>query len=184
MRRNVGLVFVIGVVLPLALSASARAQGSTLLLSTQVASPSQVVTVTGGSFDGGEGAPPVELRFDTRDAPFILQTNPPGSSGQISATFPIPAGTSPGWHLLLATQERVVGRARAFTPARTRIRIVASGGSGGVPTGGSPGGGPPIAPIAIGLALMLLAAGSALTARRLRTPNRPLGSKPDAQLSR
>jgi hypothetical protein len=177
LRRRIGLFLVVGVVLPLVVAATASAQGSTLQLSVQTASPGQSVTATGGSFSSAAGFSSVSIRLSTRDGR-ILTDATPDSRGRIEARFRAPS-VDPGEYLILATQTSANGRQRAFTPARTTLRVVAAG-SGAVapPGGGSPGGGPPIAPLAAAtLALTLLAAGSTLTVRRLRTTRaRPLSN--------
>lgn len=167
MRRKVGWFVLLGAVLPLVVTGSASAQGSTMLVTPQVASPGQTVTVTGGSFSTAAGTSPVALRLSTRDgdelAPVNLDTR-----GRFTATFPIPPSLAPGTYLILATQTYANGRTLAFTPARTRIRIQAAGARSGTAAGG-----PPVA-LSLGiLALVLMAAGATLSARRLRTFHRP-----------
>ncbi len=175
MRRRVGLFLVAGVILPLVVAATASAQGSTLRLSTQVASPGETVTATGGSFTTAAGASTVSIRLSTRDGQ-ILTDATPDTRGEIEARLRIPS-VSPGWYLVLATQTTANGRQRAFTPARTRLLVRASGtGAVTPPAGGSPGEGPPAGVLLAGIlaVVILLAAGSTLTARRLR--NQPLGN--------
>jgi hypothetical protein len=168
----------VGVILPLVVAATASAQGSTLQLSTQVASPGETVLATGGSFTSGAGASGVPIRLSTRDGQ-ILADATPDSRGAISQRFRVPS-VSPGEYLILATQTVANGRQRAFTPARSRLVIRAPASGAAIPpTGGSPGDRPPAAVLLVGTValLILLAAGSTLTVRRLRTTlDQPLGN--------
>ena len=175
MRRNAGLFFVCGLVLPLLVTATASGQGSTLQVNVKRPSPGQAITVSGSGYSAPAGTSAIDIRFGTRSAPPVASPTP-DSLGRISATFPAPS--TPGWHLILATQTTTVNnRARSFTPGRTRIFVRAAGAASAAP--GGRGGLPdsPLGLVALGFALVLLATGATLTARRLRTLNRPrLGS--------
>ena len=185
MRRKVGLFFVGGLLLPLLVSASASAQGSTMRVTPKNAGPGQVVNVRSfnGSFVSATGTSAVLIRLDTRWGR-VLRSTTADTRGNINVDIPIPdplpADLQPGWHLLIASQTiEANGRQRSFTPARTRVRITAtpSGASSAAP--GGRGGLPdsPVGLLALGSAFALLGTGAALTARRLRTLNRPpLGS--------
>lgn len=179
MRRKVGLFFLCGVVLPLVFAATASAQGATLVVSDSTPAPDQRITVTGRSFSGSNANGPVNIRLDSRSGEPLASATP-DSSGFFSQDVRLPADMSQGWHLLIATQTtNANGRQTAFTPGRTRLNVGGTSGSSGV---GAPGGGglpgPPLALLAGGSALILLAGAATLTARRrLRTPHRPqLGS--------
>jgi len=177
MRRRVGLFLMVSLVLPLVVAASASAQGSTLRLSPNPASPGDVVTATATSgYSAGAGISGVSIRLSTRSGQVLRATSPDGAGG-FSASFPLPA-LSPGWYLILATQTTANGRQRAFTPGRTRLLVrAAPAGADAAPAGGQGGLTPPLALSAGVLALILLAAGATLAARRRWTPNRPhLGS--------
>lgn len=182
MRRKLGLFLVCGLVLPLVVAASASAQGATMMVTPKTASPGQVVTVRSfsGGFSTAAGTSGVVIRLDTRTGR-VLRTVTPDARGNINVEFPLPGDVPAGWRLLVATQTvDANGRQRGFTPARTRLRVggaaagsAAPGGPGGSP--GSPGS--PLGLLALGSGLILLLTGGALTARKLRTPNRsPLGS--------
>ena len=177
MRRKARLFFVCGVVLPLVVAATASGQGSVLQVDVKEPARGQVITVTGTSFTAGAGNSPVRIRLSTRSGR-VLTTAAPDSSGRIRASFPVPPDLSPGWYLILATQTTTVNnRARSFTPGRARILVRAAGAASAAP--GGRGGLPdsPLGLVALGFALVLLATGATLTARRLRTLNRPrLGS--------
>ena len=176
MRRKVGLFLLCGLVLPLVVAGSAFAQGATLRIDDQTPAPGQEVRLTGTGFSS---ASPVNIRFDSRSgavrasgtalANGVLQPNP--------LPLVIPASLSPGWHLIFGTQTvETTGRPRAFTPGRVRINVGASAaGASAAPTPGGRGGlpGSPLGLLAVGSALILLATGATLTARRLRAHNRP-----------
>ena len=177
MRRKFGLFLACGLLLPLVVTASASGQGATLRISDTTPSPGDQVTLTGTGFSN---ASPVSIRFDSRygaerasgtaTSAGVLQPNP--------LPLTIPANLSPGWHLIFATQTvEATGRARGFTPGRVRINVGApsSGGSAAPAPGGGRGGlpGSPLGLLAVGSALILLATGATLTARKLRAQNRP-----------
>ena len=175
MRRKVGLFVVCGLMLPLVVTATAGAQGSTLQVDVPQPTPGQVITVTGNNFSGAAGNSPVNIRLSTRGGQ-VLASATPNSAGNISATFPVPPGLSPGWYLILATQTTTAnGRHRAFTPGRTRIRVRAASRSAAAPPARGGGGlpGSPLGLVAVCSVLVLLATGATLTARRTRTLNRP-----------
>ncbi len=177
MGRKLGLFFICGLLLPLAATTSAFGQGSTLQVNVKEPVRGQAITVTGTSFTGAAGNSPVNIRLNTRSGR-VLATPTPDSAGRINATFPVPNDLAPGWYLLVATQTTTANnRHLGFTPGRTRIFVraasagaAAPGGRGGLPDS-------PLGLVALGSALALLTAGATLTARRLRTSDRPqLGS--------
>ncbi len=170
MRRRVGLFSMVSLVLPLAVAASASAQGAVLRVSKQVVTPGEVITLQGQSFS----AAGVDIRIGaTRDSQVVREANGPS----FSINLPIPPSLSPGWHLIQATQVTDAGRHRGFTPGRARIRVVAAASGAALPPAGGPTGTEPPAPLAAAiLALALLAGISTLTVRRLRTLNRALGN--------
>ncbi len=172
MRRSIGLFLMIGVVLPLAVAANASAQGTVIQFSPQTVSPGQLVTVTGGSFNNtAAGASLVNIRLQHRDGQVILEgANLNGRAQLDNVQFPMPA-VAPGIYLVIATQTYANGRQVAFTPGRTRIRVLAAGAKGAA----APGGAGPTGLLSAGviLALILLAGGSVLAATRLRAHNRP-----------
>ena len=191
MRRKVGLFFMCGVVLPLAFATTASAQVD---VSPKDPKPGDTVTVKSfGGFSGSGGT--VFVRLSARSARgtnpdpdcqdgavpgcFLTATSP-DVRGSINTDFVVPADVEPGWHLLVLTQAGAGnGRDRGFTPLRARIQVQsASAGAGALVPGGRGGSpGSPLGLLAIGSAVLLLATGATVTARRLRTLNRPqLGS--------
>src|SRR5687767_11077082 len=103
MRRMAELGFVCALVAPLLVASTASGQGATLRIDDQTPAPGQQVTITGSGFSASSGA--VSLRMDSRTGPLL----PGGSAtatiqGLISVNTTIPAGLSPGWHLIVGTQ--------------------------------------------------------------------------------
>ena len=179
MGRKIGLFLACALVLPLAVAASASAQGSNLIVTPKTARPGDIVNVRtfSGSFTNAAGSSGVVIHDGFRDGP-VLRTTTADARGNINVDIPLPANMRLGWHLLIATQTiDANNRQRSFTPGRTRLRVVAAsagaaapGGRGGLPDS-------PVGLLALGSVLILLATGATLTARRLRTLNRtPLGS--------
>lgn len=181
MRRKVWLFFVCGLVLPLLVAASASAQGATMVVTPKTARPGDVVNVRSfnGGFSSAAGTTNVVIRLATRTGR-ILRTADVDPRGNINVDFPLPGDLQPGWQLLLGTQTiEVNNRQRSFTPGRTRLLVTAAAARGGsaAPGGGRFSPGSPLGLLAIGSALILLATGATLTARKLRPLNRsPLGS--------
>ncbi len=177
MSRRIGLFLAVAFVLPLVVAASASAQGSILILNPSSARPGEVVTATSfGGYSTGNGISDVSLRLSSRSGQ-LLRTTTPDTSASINTSFPVPAGLTPGTYLILATQTTTAnGRQRAFTPGRAKLVVPAAAASRG--QGGLAGRGTSLTLWAVTLSLiLLLAVGSTLTARRLRTSNRPrLGS--------
>lgn len=169
MRRRVGLSLFVGLVLPLVAAASASAQGAVLRVSKQVVAPGDLITIEGSSFSPTL----VNIRIGpTRDSEIVRETNGPSFAVELEVP-PL----APGWHLIQATQVTAAGRHRGFTPGRTRIRVTAASGAAGLPPAGGPAdAGPPTPLVVAVIGLFLLAGTSALTVRKLRTLNRPLGN--------
>lgn len=176
MRRKFGLFLVCGAVLPLMFAAGAHAQGAVMLVSPKVATAGQAVQLSGSGFGSGD----VNIRLSTRDGEPIGGTVA-DSAGRISTTIAAPA--TPGQYLIIGIQTNPNGRQRAFTPGRTRLRVVAAakGAAGAAPSGGF---GPTIRVVS-GLGVLLLAGGLTLTIRRQRAlrRERPVAA-PDAASSR
>lgn len=169
MRRNVGLFLIVGLVLPLAMTANAGAQGS-LGLTPTAAPPGAEITVTGTGFSSATGFSPVFIRLNTRTAPHIREITPVG--GNISSTFFVPDNLAPGRYLVLATQTTARGRQAAFTPSRGNLLVTAPGfhATGG---GSGAGGGPGLPLMITGAMLgLILLTGAVLAVRKLRTPGR------------
>lgn len=161
MRRRFGL-FLVGLVAPLAFAANAAAQSGAMVITPGTASPGQSITVTAGNFASGAGVNPPAVRLSTRNGT-VLSNPAPDGAGAITATFPVPAGLAPGTYLLLATQTYTNGRQKSFTPARGRLRVVAARRGGSSSAG-------LIVPLG---ALVVLAGGMTLVARRRSSLNRP-----------
>ncbi len=194
MRRKLGLIFVFGAALPLAVASVAWACGvlATLTLDTKVAAPGQTITATGKNWSTAAGASAVSIRLKTRDGQ-VLETTGAQTGGRISQTFVLPASLSPGWYVVLATQTNANGTPKSGTPGRTTLRVQGSASSSqvvGAPWGSSTPSGPAAsaAPatggsgnvlaimLAATLSLGMLASGWKLLSRR----SRPAGA---AQLS-
>jgi hypothetical protein len=170
MRRKVLLAMACALALPLVVTATAFGQGAQLLVDVPNPIPGQAITVT-GAFSATAPSSDVQIHLNTRSGRLLTTT--PVTSGRISATFPVPGDLSPGWYLLVATQTTTAnGRQASFSPGRTRIHVRAAAAGAVAPTGG----GLPDSPLgllAAGTALLLLATGVTLTARRIRSRARP-----------
>ena len=178
MRRRAGLFLAVAIVPSLLITASASGQGSTLQITPQTATPGQVVTASSfGGYATAAGVSDVSIRLSTRNGQ-ILRTTSPTPQGSIDTTFLIPAGLSPGWYLVLATQTTANGRQRQFTPGRTRIHVVAAARPLGAAGASSPGIPPPALWAGALVLLALLATGATVAARRSRTLSQPPGPAP------
>jgi len=181
MRRNVGLFFVCGLVLPLVVAASAAAQGANIVVTPKTARVGETVNLRtfNGSYTNAAGSSGVVIRDGTRTGR-VLRNATADSRGNINVDFPLPGDLQPGWHLLVAVQTiDANNRQRGFLPGRTRLLVTAAAGGSAVP--GGRGGLPdsPLGLLALGSALVLLATGAALTTRKLRTLKQPpLGNWP------
>jgi hypothetical protein len=176
MRGKIGLVLAVGFVLPLAVAASASAQGARLTVTPSTARVGDTVNVTGAAFNPSNAnvAGGVDIRLNTRDGEPLANALPTPQN-TISASFVVPPSVTPGEYLVIATQTSVRGRHTFGGPGRAKLRVVAAAGA--APPGRFPfAGAPPAAVAGTLLALILLAGGTTLAVRRLRTPNRPLGS--------
>ena len=195
MKRRGGVVLMFGAVLPLAVAsvAWACANLATATLSKGVAAPGDSLTITGKGYSGHGGASTVgdtdvTLTLAGRKG-IRLGTASVDSSGRINETVRVPAGVSPGWYTVVATQFAADGTPKPGTPGRARLRIQGSSAAAAVVPFGSA---TPAAPAAIslsarddagmsgqtlllwtGLSLTLLAAGWLLVSGRWnQTPSR------------
>lgn len=172
MRRRVGLFLFCGLVLPLIVVANASAQGATLELIPNSGKPGDQITANGFSFSGDN--PNIEgpkIRFSRRDGA-VLKTATVTTQNTFSTTFTVP-NVAPGEYLVLATQTSVRGRSTSG-PGRAKFRVTAAAAGAAA----APGGGTSQTVVVLGtlmVGLVLLAAGT-VAVRRLRAPNRPLGS--------
>lgn len=176
MREKFGLVLAVGFMLPLAAATNALAQGARLTVTPSTARVGETVNVTGAAFNPSNAnvAGGVDIRLNTRDAEPLANAIPTPQN-TISASFVVPPSVTPGEHLVIATQVSVRGRHTFGGPGRAKLRILAPAGA--APPGRSPfSGAPPAALAGTLLALILLAGGTTLAVRRLRTLNQPLGS--------
>lgn len=193
MRRRAGILFIFGAAVPLVmLVSSAWACG---VLATLKAAPSTTavgatVQASGSNYNSDMAQfTPVSIRLDSRTGPALATATP--VAGKINPTFQVPAGTSGGDHLVMATQNRISdGTPKAGTPGRTTVRVQGAAAAGSTPVAspwngskpGAPGGstisvdprgsGDP-ALLGIGLSLALLFTGVTLVARD-RAPRRTL----------
>ena len=176
MRRRVGLFLFCGLVLPLVLTANASAQGAVLELTPKSGPPGTVITVAGSSYNGSTATTitgGVNIRLDTRDAE-VLANGLPGTNGRFTTSFPIPAGTTPGEHLVIGTQTTVRDRHTFGTPGRAKLTVTAAASSASAP----PGRGTSQATIAVGslMVALVLLAGGALAVRRQRAHTQRLAA--------
>lgn len=124
-RKNIGLGFIFGAVVPLAVVSTAWACGilATLKLNTKTVSPNQVVTATGNNYSGSG---PVSIHLKSRTGAVLASTSPDPAS-RIATSLTIPANTRPGYYVLIATEYKADGTPVAGTPGRTVIRVLGSG---------------------------------------------------------
>jgi hypothetical protein len=196
MKRKFGLFLMVAAAVPLAVASVAWACGvlATLTLDTKVASPGQAISATGKNYGvstPATGTTParvfsdVTIRLKSRSGT-VLASTAPTAGGRISNTFTVPAGLSPGWYVVLATQNNADGTPKSGTPGRTTLRVQGSAQSGSstpvaAPWSSSPPSGPAaqtaggsqsMLPLAIGalLSLTMLAGGWMLVARKGRRP--------------
>lgn len=184
MRRKVGLSLVFGAALPLAVASVAWACGvlATLTLDKRVAAPGQALTVSGRNYANTSptGASPVSVRLQSRSGQVL--TTVAAANGKIEDTFTLPSNISPGWYVVLATQQNANGTQKSGTPGRTTLRVQAASKSAEVvpaaPWGSSTGGGsgsesPLALLLAGGLSLTMLFGGWKLLNRKSRSVSEP-----------
>ena len=193
MKRRAVVMMLVGGVLPLGVASTAWACASlaTMSLDSRVVQRGQAVTVTGRGFSDSHagttsGDSRVTIRLKARNGKVLQSDVEVGSGevgrGNISTTFRMPADMASGFYVLIATQTKADGTARAGTPARFAFRVSggtsqqsavspwsASGPSSTASVAGN--GGLDSQPLLIGgiLSLTLLAAGSVLVGRRNQT---------------
>lgn len=187
MKHKVGLMLMVGGVLPLGVASTAWACASlaNLKLDSRVVQPGDAVAVTGtgfSDFHGGSnvGDSPVTLRLKARNG-VVLQDNVEVTTDRrISTTVKLPADMAPGYYVMLGTQTRADGSAVKGTPARFAFRVKgtarqsvvaspwSSASNGPTSSSATGNGGLDGQPLLIGgiLSLTLLGAGSVLVARR------------------
>ena len=191
MRRRVGLLMMIGAMAPLGVASTAWACAALakIKMESKVLKPGQTVRVTGTGFSDTHAGPTagdsaVALRLKTRTGKVLKEVN--AAAGRIDTTLEMPSTMAPGYYVMLATQTRGDGTAKAGTPARYAFRVQGAPvapSAVAIPWGSAPGGasgsGPAAgdggangSPMLVGgfLTLTLLAAGSVLVGRR----NKPM----------
>jgi hypothetical protein len=137
-KRTMGILLVFGAALPLAVASVAWACGvlATVTLDKKVASPGEAVSITGKNYattaTGGPSA--VTVRLQSRSGTVL--TTVPAVAGRISDTFTVPSSVSPGWYVVLATQNNANGTPKSGTPGRTTLRI--QGAAAGVVPAAAP----------------------------------------------
>jgi hypothetical protein len=188
MKHKIGLALVFGAALPLAIASVAWACGilATLSADTKVAAPGQVVTFAGKNYGtAAQGASAISFRLKSRNGAVVKEIPAP-TTDKISTTFAIPSNTSPGWYVVLATQNASTGVPKTGTPGRTTIRVqgaaqsTVAGAPWGSPSSSGPGaqaqagGGSLLAILfAAALSLTMLTGGWKLLGRRGRTSTQP-----------
>jgi hypothetical protein len=144
------------VALPLAVVATAFACANlaTLKLDHLAAAAGSDVTAYGRNFNSNVAASTVTLRFNSRNGR-VLWEGRPQSNGKLTGNFTVPA-VQPGKYVILATQIGADGRPAAGTPGRAPLKI--KGGAASSVVAPPPSGGPsmPSAPLAVGMALLML----------------------------
>jgi hypothetical protein len=195
MKRRFGLFLMVAAAVPLAVASVAWACGvlATLTLDTKVASPGQAISATGKNYGVSTPATDttparvfsdVTVRLRSRTGT-VLASSAPTAGGRFATTFTVPAGLSPGWYVVLATQNNADGTPKSGTPGRTTLRVQGSASGATTPAGAPWSSSPPSAPaaqtssgsqsmlpLAIGtlLSLTMLAGGWMLVARKGRRP--------------
>ena len=129
MKRKVVLFLMVGGMLPLGVASTAWACAAlaTLSMDDKIVSPGQTVTVTGNGFSDAHagstaGDSLVTLRLRTRNGKAV-QENVDVTSRRINTKVTMPRDMKSGFYVMLATQTKEDGTARAGTPARFAFRI-------------------------------------------------------------
>lgn len=156
MKRRAGILCIFGATVPfVVLVSSAWACGvlATAKVAPSTAAVGQTVQVTGVNYAvTAPGAQPtftpVSIRLDSRTGA-VLKEVTPAPDGRINTTVNVPAGTSAGDHVVLATQNRISdGTPKNGTPGRTVMRVQGAAASASAPAAspwsnskpGAPGG--------------------------------------------
>ncbi len=177
----------VGAMLPLGAVSTAWACASlaTLSMDSKVVTAGDEVTVTGRGFSDAHagstsGDSLVTLRTKARNGP-VVQDNVDVTEGRISQKVRMPSNMKSGYYVMLATQTKADGTARAGTPARYAFRVKGTAAAQSVapsPWSNAPSGPTSSASVAdsgfggqtllVGgiLSLTLIAAGSVLVGRK------------------
>lgn len=124
--RTLAVTGLCGAVAVIVLSAAAWAciAGPTLDAPKRDVKPGESVRITGVSYN----ANPVVVRFNALDGPVLATIAPTdgtatGSNWNLNGDVPIPAGTSPGNYVLVATQPLADGKLSQI-PTRALVTVV------------------------------------------------------------
>ncbi len=179
----------VGAMLPLGVASTAWACASlaTLSMDSKVVRPGEEVNITGRGFSDTHagttaGDSLVALRLKTRDGKVLGPELDTSTDGRIATKLRMPSDMKSGFYVMLATQTKADGTARAGTPARYAFRIQGTPAKQSVaasPWSGAPSGPSNSSPVAgdgglngqtllVGgiLSLTLIAAGSVLVGRK------------------
>lgn len=128
MKRRIGLLLLVGAMLPLGVASTAWACAAlaTLSISDKVVQPGQEVNITGKGFSDSHagttaGDSRVALRLRTRNGAVIKELEVFNRS--IETKMTMPRDMKSGYYVMLATQTKADGTARAGTPARVAFRV-------------------------------------------------------------
>ncbi len=108
-----------------AAAAWACVSGPVVNLSTISAKPGQDVGVTGTGF---QPANPVQIRFNALDGPVLTTVNAPITGGNMTATFTVPQGTTPGSYVVVFTQTTADGKL-SLSPVRAVLSVTGDAGA-------------------------------------------------------
>ena len=156
MKRRLGFFLIVGAAVSLVAVSTAWACGvlATLKANTKTAAPGATVGLSGEHYGSPTSNTAVSIRLNSRTATPI-GTATPNSAGVINTNVALPGNLSPGWYVILATQNRTsggndTGVPKSGTPGRTTLRVqgaaaarngggvaVTPWGPGSKPTGGS-----------------------------------------------
>ncbi|MDQ6848681.1 MAG: hypothetical protein M3070_01580 [Actinomycetota bacterium] len=145
MRRRLGFFLISGAAVSLIAVSTAWACGvlATVSLNKAATAPNTSVNVTGEHYSTSATNTPVSIRLNSRNAT-PLGTATPDGSGRINTNVTIPASTSPGWYVVLATQNNITtGVPKSGTPGRSSLRV---SGAAAASARHSHGGGAAVAP--------------------------------------
>lgn len=109
-----------------------------LNLSPNSVAPGQTVTASIQAITASSGStvPPVVFHMDTLNGP-VLATGTTTSFGT-TATFTVPASTTTGDHLVIATQAQATGSSTWGMPARAVMHVSANGSTAPQSSGSAP----------------------------------------------
>ncbi len=128
MKRRVVLFLMVGALLPLGAASTAWACAAlaTMSIDSKVVQPGQEVNITGNGFSDSHagttaGDSRVALRLRTRNGAVIKELEV--FDRRIATKMTMPRDMKSGYYVMLATQTKADGTARAGTPARVAFRV-------------------------------------------------------------